>query len=118
MGKPTELMQLLKTGNSDAARKLISKLKKSGEPVLFAILQGALGLLGVSPAQVTAHSDKIASQSQFQLEATWQAVQGHSLLLSVWLSGRPSSAPKPAILTGLLAIYANCVAALPRWPGH
>lgn len=32
MGKSTELMQLLKTGNSDAARKLISKLKKSGKP--------------------------------------------------------------------------------------
>ena len=31
MGKPTELMQLLKTGNSDAARKLIAKMKKSGE---------------------------------------------------------------------------------------
>ena len=30
MGKSTELMQLLKTGNSDAARKLISKMKKSG----------------------------------------------------------------------------------------
>ena len=31
MGKPTELMQLLKTGNSDAARKLIAKMKKSGK---------------------------------------------------------------------------------------
>lgn len=31
MGKSTELMQLLKTGNSDAARKLIAKLKKSGK---------------------------------------------------------------------------------------
>ena len=31
MGKPTELMQLLKTGNSDAARKLITKMKKSGK---------------------------------------------------------------------------------------
>lgn len=31
MGKTTELMQLLKTGNSDAARKLIAKMKKSGE---------------------------------------------------------------------------------------
>ncbi len=31
MGKTTELMQLLKTGNSDAARKVIAKLKKSGE---------------------------------------------------------------------------------------
>lgn len=30
MGKSTELMQLLKTGNSDAARKLIAKMKKSG----------------------------------------------------------------------------------------
>lgn len=31
MGKPTELMLLLKTGNSDAARKLIAKMKKSGK---------------------------------------------------------------------------------------
>ena len=31
MGKTTELFALLKTGNSDAARKLIAKLKKSGE---------------------------------------------------------------------------------------
>ena len=31
MGKTTELLTLLKTGNSDAARKLITKLKKSGE---------------------------------------------------------------------------------------
>ena len=31
MGKPTELMQLLKTGNSDSARKLIAKMKKSGK---------------------------------------------------------------------------------------
>ena len=31
MGKPTsELLPLLKTGNSDAARRLIAKLKKSG----------------------------------------------------------------------------------------
>ena len=31
MVKTAELMALLKTGNSDAARKLIAKLKKSGE---------------------------------------------------------------------------------------
>lgn len=31
MGKTSELMQLLKTGNSDAARKMIAKMKKSGE---------------------------------------------------------------------------------------
>ena len=31
MGKSTELIQLLKTGNSDAARKVIAKMKKSGE---------------------------------------------------------------------------------------
>ena len=31
MGKPTELLQLLKTGNSDAARKLLAKMKKSGK---------------------------------------------------------------------------------------
>lgn len=35
MRKSTELMQLLKTGNSDAARKLISKLKKSGEELNY-----------------------------------------------------------------------------------
>lgn len=35
MGKPTELMQLLKTGNSDAARKLIAKMKKSGRSALL-----------------------------------------------------------------------------------
>lgn len=34
MGKTTELLTLLKTGNSDAARKLIAKLRKSGEPWL------------------------------------------------------------------------------------
>lgn len=38
MGKSTELMQLLKTGNSDAARKLISKLRKSGK--LFLLTSG------------------------------------------------------------------------------
>ena len=41
MGKPTELMQLLKTGNSDAARKLIAKMKKSGK-YRAAIEQAAL----------------------------------------------------------------------------
>lgn len=38
MGKPSELMQLLKTGNSDAARKLITKMKKSGELVTASLL--------------------------------------------------------------------------------
>lgn len=37
MGKSTELMQLLKTGNSDAARKLISKLKKTGRRALLSL---------------------------------------------------------------------------------
>lgn len=41
MGKSNELVQLLKTGNSDAARKLISKLKKTGEL-----------LCGASPTQL------------------------------------------------------------------
>lgn len=31
MGKTSELLSLLKTGNSDAARRLILKFKKSGE---------------------------------------------------------------------------------------
>lgn len=31
MGKSSELLSLLKTGNSDAARRLIAKLKKSGK---------------------------------------------------------------------------------------
>ena len=39
MGKPTELMQLLKTGNSDAARKLIAKMKKSGKYVSYRIVR-------------------------------------------------------------------------------
>ena len=31
MGKTSELLSLLKTGNSDAARRLIAKFKKGGE---------------------------------------------------------------------------------------
>ena len=31
MGKPLELMTLIKSGNSDSARRVIGKLKKAGE---------------------------------------------------------------------------------------
>ena len=31
MGKTSELLSLLKTGNSDAARRLITKFKKAGK---------------------------------------------------------------------------------------
>lgn len=35
MGRTSELLSLLKTGNSDAARRLIVKFKKAGK-ILFA----------------------------------------------------------------------------------
>lgn len=37
--KTAELMSLLKTGNSDAARKFISKLKRTGEREIAVVLK-------------------------------------------------------------------------------
>lgn len=48
MVKISELMNLLKTGNSDAARKLIAKLKKSGklQRLLWLLLSWLVGFGG------------------------------------------------------------------------
>lgn len=65
MGKPTELMQLLKTGNSDAARKLIAKLKKSGN-LLEHILASQLAIAASVPPGYR--------PAELLMVATWHAV--------------------------------------------